>query len=237
MHIKCPELLVRVCLYILQMFGRAGRNGCSARAHLLYTSTEMKQISNPLSFLCTENKENCRRLGLLRALGSNETVKTNPACCDVCTAGEVPHPKLDLLVATSLKRTRKPKAIRLIDADMKETLTKALLEEREKIMAECPGYRLLESNFVLSTSTIKELCSMAPYITLKDELKEALSLRPELYDRVFDILWNVMSCAPTLKKKDQNLNNVSNNCSFVFSSYVIQIQQDWPCNSFRVTYL
>ena len=41
-------------------------------------------------------------------------MNVNPACCDVCTAGEVPDPKLDLLVATSLKHIRKPKTVHLI---------------------------------------------------------------------------------------------------------------------------
>ena len=56
-------------------------------------------------------------------------MKVNPVCCDVCTAGKVPDPKLDLLVATSLKPIRKPKAVRLINTDMEKALTKALLRE------------------------------------------------------------------------------------------------------------
>ena len=189
--------------FVLQMFGRAGRNGCSARAHLLYTSTQMKHTSSSLSFLCLQSKENCRRLGLLRALGSNETVNVNPVCCDICTAGKVPDPiaKLDLLVATSLKHIRKPKAVRLINTDMEKALTKALLEEREKIMTEHPGYRVIGRSFILSTSTIKDLCSMAEYITSRDELNQVTLLRPELIDRVYNVLQDIISSAPPLEKR------------------------------------
>ena len=179
------------------MFGRAGRNGYSARAHLLHTNTQMKHISDSWPFLSVGNKENCFRLGLLRALSSKETVRVNAACCSVCTAGKVPDAKLDLLAASTIRPNKKPKTVRLINADMEEALCKAFLKERDRIMDECPGYKMCGSSFILSTSTIKKLCSMAHYITSKDELKEALSLRPELYDRIFNVLQNTFACAPT----------------------------------------
>ena len=58
----------------MQMLGRAGRNGCSARGHLLYTSRQMentKDVSLKL-FSVSGSKENCHRREMLTVLGSNE---------------------------------------------------------------------------------------------------------------------------------------------------------------------
>ena len=91
------------------MFGRAGRNGNPARAHLLYTNRQLQQIKDPSlsKFGGGENKENCRRRELLTGLGTTESLSSNVACCDVCTGGKVPSARLNILVPTSLKRARK----------------------------------------------------------------------------------------------------------------------------------
>ena len=31
----------------IQMFGRAGRNGCNSRAHLVYTNEQLKGVKDP----------------------------------------------------------------------------------------------------------------------------------------------------------------------------------------------
>ena len=59
-----------------------------------------------------------------------------------------------------------------------------------RIIDKCSGYEMCGSSLILSTSTSKKLYSMARYITSKDELKAALSMPPELYDRIFN------ACAP-----------------------------------------
>ena len=70
-------------------------------------------------------------------------------------------------------------------------------------MTEHPGYRFIGRSFILSTSTIKDLCSMAEYFTSKDELNQAILLRPELYDRVYNVLQNIISSVPLSKNEEE----------------------------------
>ena len=108
----------------MQMFGRAGRNGTPAHAHLLYTSRQLKQIKDPSLLKCCGDacKENCYRRELLFGLGSKELLQSNAACCDVCTGGKVPTARLDVLVPTSLKCARKPKPVRDVNKEMEQNL-------------------------------------------------------------------------------------------------------------------
>ena len=183
------------------MFGRAGRNGCPARAHLLYTCTQKPSVEEVhlKSFAC--GTENCRRKELIASLGSEEVLATNPACCDVCTGGKIPTLRLDVLAASHSKRTYKAKPVRDIDRDMEQTLKEALLKEREKILEESVGLRILGRSFVFSEATVKDLCVKAKYIKSKEDLGNLLSLRPEYHDRVFNIVWSVVSQAPPPQRK------------------------------------
>ena len=49
-------------------------------------------MSDPLQLYCN-NSENCRRVAILRAIGSQEDVKVSP-CCDVCDGGVHVPPSL-----------------------------------------------------------------------------------------------------------------------------------------------
>ena len=151
------------------------------------------------SFAC--GTENCRRKELIASLGSEEVLATNPACCDVCTGGKIPTLRLDVLAASHSKRTYKAKPVRDIDRDMEQTLKEALLKEREKILEESVGLRILGRSFVFSEATVKDLCVKAKYIQSKEDLRNLLSLRPEYHDRVFNILWSVISQAPPPQRK------------------------------------
>ena len=177
-------------LYFVQMFGRAGRDGCQARAHLLYTTRQTKRVSDPSlkSFTCEGNQENCRRKEMLVALGSKEFITSNETCCDICSGGNVPSPKLDVLVATSQKRVRKPVSVRHITDEIKEALREALLVERVRIGEEFPGFKMIGTGFILSDSTIAELCDKASSIMSKEDLNSVVSLRPEYHDRLFYVI-------------------------------------------------
>jgi len=63
------------------MFGRAGRNGFHCRAHLLYTTEQLKRVKDPfLSRFCgVQEKENCRRSIVLQGIGSRECIRTQDA--------------------------------------------------------------------------------------------------------------------------------------------------------------
>ena len=187
----------------MQMFGRAGRNGVPARAHLLYTSRQLKQIKDPSLLKCCGDacKENCYHRELLIGLGSKELLQSHAACCDVCTGGKVPSSRLDVLVPTSLKRARKPKPVRNVSKELKERLTVGLLNERDKILEECPGFRMLGGNFILPDATLEDLVLKAPFVVSKEDLNDVLLLRPEYRDRFFNIMWDVVSTAPPPNKK------------------------------------
>lgn len=190
----------------MQMYGRAGRNGTPAHAHLLYTSRQVKKIKDPsLNRFCGDAcKENCRRQQLLVSLGSKESIQGNAACCDVCTGGRVPSARLDVLVPPSLKRARKSKPVRDVNKNMEQMLREGLLKENDKILEECPGLRMLGGNFIFSDAVIEELCLKAPFIESKDDLNGVLLLRPEHHERVFNVIWHIVSSAPPPPKKHRN---------------------------------
>lgn len=189
----------------MQMFGRAGRNGTPARAHLLYTSSQLKQVKDPSLLKCCGDacKENCYRRELLFGLGSKELLQSNAACCDVCTGGKVPTTKLDVLVPTPLKRARKPKPVRDVNKEMEQKLTAALVKEKDKILEEFPGFRMLGGNFILSDAAIEELVLKAPFIVSKEDLNDVLLLRPEYRDRFFNVIWDILLTAPPPNKKQR----------------------------------
>ena len=137
------------CIYTshfhVQMFGRAGRDGHQARAHLLYTTQETKRISDCslMMFTCEANEENCRRKEMLLGLGSKESISSNGACCDICSGGTVPSSRLDILVPKPQKQVRKAKSVRHITDDVKKAVREALIVERERIVNEFSGFRMI----------------------------------------------------------------------------------------------
>ena len=86
---------------------------------------------------------------------------------------------------------------------MVQLLTEGLEKEKEKILEECPGFRMHGGNFILSGATVKDLCSKAPFIESKDDLKDIALLRPEYRDRVFNVIWDIVSSAPPPEKKQR----------------------------------
>lgn len=202
--------LTCTCIYTshihVQMFGRAGRNGHQARAHLLYTTRQTKRISDCSlkMFTCEGNEENCRRKEMLLGLGSKESISNNyGACCDICTGGTVLSPRLDILVPTPQKQVRKAKPVRHITDNIKKAVREALIVERGRIVDEFPGFRMIGTEFILSDATIGELCDRASTITSKEDLNDVVLLRPEYHDRLFRVIWLIVSCAPPPKKKQR----------------------------------
>ena len=59
-----------------QLFGRAGRNGSVARAHLFYTVRKQAKKDQGLNSFITSG-ENCRRKCLLNCLGDSSTCGTS----------------------------------------------------------------------------------------------------------------------------------------------------------------
>ena len=185
------------------MIGRAGRNGCLARAHIFCTS---RKIKDPLLMAFAESdKENCRRRVLIQGLGSSEYTGSNEICCDNCGGETKLCKRLDFLKKSMPgKRKKKRKPVRSVDASLEEKLKAALMDEREKILAEAPGYRILGPEFVLSSSCISQLSAAAPVIATKEELRDFPALRPEYHDRIYRVMCDILACAaPPLSKRQK----------------------------------
>ena len=108
-----------------------------------------------------------------------------------------------MLVPTSLKRARKPKPVRDVNKEMERKLTAALVKEKDKILEEFPGFRMLGGNFILSDAAIEELVLKAPFIVSKEDLNDVLLLRPEYRDRFFNIIQDILLTAPPPDKKQR----------------------------------
>ena len=185
------------------MFGRAGRNGCSARGHLLHTAMKRKQPVDPNLECFYQGKENCRRAGMLKNLGSSEVVVGGTACCDICSGGEVPYARLDVLIPTPLKRVKKPKPVRSIDTNLERVLRETILHERDAIFSENAGYRMLGASFVIPDSTISQLCLKASKMSSEKDLHDIPTLRPEYCHRFFSLISSVIAGAPPPLRKER----------------------------------
>lgn len=133
----------------------------------------------PAMFASLGGSENCRRRQMLRHLRSTETVASGEACCDICSGRIVPSARLDILVPTPVTRSRKPEAVRFVSSDMRDAVKIALVQERNNLLEEFPGYKMVEGIFILSDKTIAELCALAPSVTSVRDLNSIATLWPE----------------------------------------------------------
>lgn len=140
------------------MIGRAGRNGDPARAHLFYSTRQLKKVSDQAVIdLCVSN-ENCRRLCILNGIGGIKE-QENEKCCDTCTCGIVPYPKLDILKPKPIQRKKRLLPVRIINDDLKSALLMSVLKLVMKTLAtECLG-SILCALILQSTKYQKKLKS------------------------------------------------------------------------------
>ena len=75
-----------------------------------------------------------------------------------------------------MTRPRKPKAVLFISPDMQDALKIALLQERNNILEEFPGYKIIGCGFILSNKAVTELCALAPSLTSADDLSNISTL-------------------------------------------------------------
>ena len=182
----------------MQLCGRAGRGGCSSRAHLFY-SPRQKNVDEDIKKFCT-GKENCRRVNLVRSMGSQETVHSSmpSACCDVCSG--IP----DLLSlqpkSETVSRQKRRSAQRHIDNDLEKELKQILLEERNAYMQEHPHYSMIGSDFICSKAAIDDICKNARFITSEENLTTTFDMRPEIQKRFFAAIKDILFKAPPSKK-------------------------------------
>lgn len=179
------------------MIGRAGRNGCPARAHIL--STVRKTKDPMLMALTASDKEYCRRRTILQGLGSPEDTVRNDICCDNCGGGRKLFPRLVFLGHVPVKRSKKRKPVRTVDVTMEQKLKDSLLDEMKKILFEEPGYQIMGCEVVISTSCTSQICELAPVITSKEDLSVLAALRPEYRDRIYHLVCETFTCPPPVQ--------------------------------------
>ena len=167
------------------MCGRAGRGGAASRAHLFY-SARRKKVNPVVKDYCTQ-KENCRRLFMLKALGSTERVVNSLACCDVCDAN-VPAPlHFEALPRAAAKKCTRRAAIRILDKNLLTKLKENLEAEREAYMLEHPNFKILGRNFVCPDSVIE-----AKFVRSIEDLN--VVIRAEMKSRLFRVI--LRTCRP-----------------------------------------
>ena len=175
------------------MFGRAGRGGGEAVAQLTYTAKELQAEGNAQLIDFVANQENCRRHSLLRNLGSTESlVGDRTLCCDVCSIGVVPYCKLKFLTKRPIiGRAKRRKVHQTLSPQLLDELKRNLIKEREIITLSSPGFSFLGPDIVCPLPIICQLCKIAKYVKTIDDIKVP-GLRPQLYDRFFGVISNVL---------------------------------------------
>ena len=101
----------------------------------------------------------------------------------------VPYPKLDVLKPGIRQYHKKPTAVREISEALTKQLQVELEEDRNKILAEKPCYRILGPQCICSDFVIQEICRRAEYVTTVDHLNIHF-LRPELISRFYSVVMN-----------------------------------------------
>ena len=100
---------------------------------------------------------------MLRGLDSTGVVRHNTTCCSVCSLGDVPCERLDILKPSAKQYRRRPPAVRVVSSELMVELEVKLQRERDAIIAEKPSFRILVPQYVCCNSVIKDICIKAKY--------------------------------------------------------------------------
>ena len=187
------------------MSGRAGRDGSTAVSHLVINSRQVKNSKDyAVKTYCTigdkkNNKENngvCRRRFLLRHLGDDSHICSDPTtCCDQCTC-DIPYMDLkSILLKGKRKRTQKHPATsdRCLDKEIIEEIRLNLLLERKKLLQSSEGLQMLGEQGYCHISIIEEICKRCAHIDSVDDLKDIRGLRPHLFQPFYDVVMKTLS--------------------------------------------
>ncbi len=165
-------------------------------AHAFY-SPRLKFTDPLLERYCVEG-ENCRRRTLLEGVGGSQHTRGD-FCCDVCTQGD-PHPRLAILGCSTVVARKRRAVVHALDKSDLELLTSRLQQERDKIIAEHPAFRMIGSNFVLSDCAIVEICKEAKFFCSSSDLTVNY-IRPEIRDRICNAIAEIVGDKPPPKRK------------------------------------
>ena len=167
--------------------GRAGRSGQRSISVLFYTAAELKGLTDSnLRSLC-DNKENCRRRTLLKALGSSESVTTESGiCCDICEP-VCPYEELDCpkLSAEPRKNTLRKRTLPTVSRQLLET---ELVAQREALIERNPALKMFPKSVICPITVIREVCNRSRSVKTVDDLKSIACLRQELHVPFFNVI-------------------------------------------------
>ena len=137
---------------------------------------------------------------MLRGLGSTEHVTSSDLCCDVCSHWKVPYVQLDVMSPGRRSCRQKPKAVRIVDASLEDTLFHRLANEWQKVMEENPAFSTLGCNFLCPDPVLFSICKRAPYISALQHM-DVYFLRPELRERFYRVVCDAVAAAPLVHSK------------------------------------
>ena len=78
--------------------------------------------------------------------------------------------------------------VRTVSSSQSVCLKRALEEERDAIVANDVGYRMLGKEVVLPTASIVELCKQAKYINCEKDIECIPGFRSDLVSRVYHVM-------------------------------------------------
>ena len=182
------------------MFGRAGRDGSKAQAHLFYNKTKrgvdekVEKFYNPKA-----TPKVCRRKILLEGVGG-EYSEGLELCCDVCSCSASPigltMNLLDSGVTTTSKRR---KSVRKVNKHQEESLKLRLQAERDSLD---DGFSMIGSSFFCPDSTIVEVCAQAKFVQTIEDM-HVFGIRSELKRRFFNSIVDVCDCTVSSNKRSR----------------------------------
>ena len=187
---------------IVQLFGRAGRSGGLSRAHLFY-SKQKKKVAVEIKDFC-DNKENCLRRGILRAIGDTAAIDSSSTpCCSNCPPSRLSLPsKLEIIESTPhvVPVSKKRSAYWRINKTIDEMLRNRLLEERQKYVLDHPLFAMIGETAVCPNCVIDKICKEARFIRTKEDIGNIVGLRP-LQDTFLTVILDILSLNPISSKR------------------------------------
>ena len=182
------------------MFGRAGRNGSKAQAHLFY-SNKKKGVDKKLQAFYDPKATPrvCRRKILLEGVGGACSGGLS-LCCDVCSSSASPTDlTVDFFESSTTATKPRRKVVRKVTKDMQESLRLRLLAERDNFDN---GFSMIGSSFLCPDSTVAEVCAQAKFVDTIDDIR-LFGIRPELKKHFFNSILDVCDCAASSNKRSR----------------------------------
>ena len=189
---------------ILQLSGRAGRNNDQSLCVLYYNSKQKVKDIDLKTYCSDKDKENCRRVQLLQALGDANVQSCDLAkCCDRCNCGGVPVPQLRAVTkrSTQARQANSKRRLEEDDADTIKQLRDTLITERNKIISSSPGLTWLGPDHVCSDKIISIICERAHLIKTVADLSSIPGLWRQLHEPIYNIIVHFPNIIPPPTKK------------------------------------